>query len=126
MMKFFTFCQIIPSSLDGRYAYCQFPHILLFITAIAMFVFLWMPYTLLLVLMQWLWKISHLKLLRWIPSLKPVYDAPLKDKHHYWFGILLLVRGILFVVCINILGAPKHKLSLAVDHVCFASLLCQL
>ena len=51
--------------------------------------------------MQWLQKISHLKLLRWIPRFKPVYDAyfaPLKDKHHYWFGILLLVRGILLVV----------------------------
>ena len=88
-------------SLDGHYAYCQFPHILLFITAVAIFVFLWLPYTLLLLLMQWLQKISHLKLLRWIPRYKPVYDAhfaPLKDKHQYWFGVLLLVRGVLLVV----------------------------
>ena len=88
-------------SLDGRYTYCRFPHIMLFITALAVFVILWLPYTLLLLLMQCLRKISYLKLLRWIPRFKPVYDAyfaPLKDKHHYWFGVLLLGRGILLVV----------------------------
>ena len=88
-------------SMDGHYTYCQFPHILLFITAVAIFTFLWLPYTLLLLLMQWLRKISHLKLLRWIPRFSPVYDAyfaPLKDKHHYWFGVLLLIRGLLLVV----------------------------
>ena len=88
-------------SLDGRYTYYQFPHILLFITAVAIFTVLWLPYTLSLLLMQWLRKLSHLKLLQWIPRFNPVYDAylaPLKDKHHYWFGVLLLVRGILLVV----------------------------
>lgn len=88
-------------SLDGCYAYCQFPHILLFIAAVIIFIFLWLPYTIFLLLMQWLRKISHLKLLRWISRFSPVYDAyfaPLKDKHHYWFGVLLIVRGLLLVV----------------------------
>lgn len=87
-------------SLDGRYDYCHFPHILLFIAAIATLLFLWIPYTLLLLLVMWLRKISHMKFLRWIPRLNPVYDAyfaPLKDKHHYWFGVLLLVRGVLLL-----------------------------
>ena len=38
---------------------------------------------------------SYLRLLRWINKFTPFYDAcfaPLKDKHHYWFGTLLLVR----------------------------------
>ena len=88
-------------SLDGHYTYCHFPHVLLFIAASLIFLFLWLPYTLLLFLMQWLRKISHLKLLKWIPRLNPVYDAyfaPLKDKHHYWFGVLLMVRGALLVI----------------------------
>ena len=37
----------------------------------------------------------------WVSRLNPVYDAyfaPLKDKHHYWFGVLLLVRGVLLVI----------------------------
>ena len=31
----------------------------------------------------------------------PFYDAcfaPLKDKHHYWFGVLLLVCGMLLLI----------------------------
>ena len=51
--------------------------------------------------MQWLRKISHIKLLKWVPRFNPIYDAyfaPLKDKHHYWFGVLLIVRGILLVI----------------------------
>ena len=88
-------------SLDGHYTYCHFPHVLLFIAALLVFFFLWLPYTLVLFLMQWLRKISHLEVLKWIPRLDPVYDAyfaPLKDKHHYWFGVLLMVRGILLVI----------------------------
>lgn len=89
-------------SLDGHYHYVRFPHLLLFITAVFIFVFLWLPYTFCLFLMQWLRKISHLTtLLHWIPRLKPVFDAyfaPLKNKHHYWFGVLLIVRGALLVI----------------------------
>ena len=113
-------------SLDGHYAYCQFPHILLFITAIAIFVFLWLPYTLLLLLMQWLRRISHLQLLRWIPRFKPVYDAyfaPLKDEHHYWFGILLLVRGVLLVVFASVHPDVNNFLLLIVSALllCYAN-----
>ena len=46
-------------------------------------------------------RISDFKLLKWIPRLNPVFDAyfaPLKNKHHYWFGVLLIVRGVLLVV----------------------------
>ena len=78
-------------SLDGHYTYCHFPHVLLFIVALFIFIFLWLPYTLLLFLMQWLRRKSHLKLLNWVPRFNPVYDAyfaPLKDKHHYWFCLL--------------------------------------
>ena len=57
--------------IDGNLSYGQHPHIYLFVVAITI-----------------------LKL-RWINKFTPFYDAyfaPLKDKHHYWFGTLLLVR----------------------------------
>ena len=87
--------------LDGNYLYCKPPHIYLFIAALLTLVLLWCPYTLILFSVQWLRKVSHLKYLRWITKFTPFYDAnfaPLKDKHHYWFGILLLVRGLLLLI----------------------------
>ena len=46
-------------------------------------------------------RVSHLRSLKWINKLAPIYDAhfaPLKGKYHYWFGAMLLVRGILLVL----------------------------
>ena len=87
--------------LDGNLRYCQHPHIYLFLVAIATFIFLWLPYTLMLLFIQPLRRVSHLRPLKWINKLAPVYDAyfsPLKDKHGYWFGAMLLVRGVLLVL----------------------------
>ena len=87
--------------LDGNIHYCQHPHIYLFIAAMATLVFLWLPYTLLLLFIQPLRRVSYLKPLKWINKLAPVYDAyfsPLKDKYQYWFGAMLLVRGTLLIV----------------------------
>ena len=87
--------------LDGNLRYCQHPHIYLFLAAMATLVFLWLPYTLLLLFIQPLRRVSHLRPLKWINKLAPVYDAyfsPLKDKHQYWFGTMLLVRRILLVI----------------------------
>ena len=87
--------------LDGNLCYCQHPHIYLFIAAIGTLVFLWFPYTLLLLFIQPLRRVSHPRPLKWINKLIPVYDAyfsPLKDRHQYWFGTMLLVRGILLIL----------------------------
>ena len=87
--------------LDGNLRYCQRPHVYLFVAAIATLVFLWLPYTLLLLFIQPLRRVSNLRPLKWINKLAPVYDAyfsPLKYKHQYWFGIMLLVRGILLIL----------------------------
>ena len=86
---------------DGRLQYGHHPHIYLLITSLIFLVFLWIPYTLLLLLMQWLRAIDHYRPLKMIAHYKPVYDAyfaPLKDKHHYWFGTLLLARGAVFLI----------------------------
>ena len=87
--------------LNGNLRYCQHPHIYLFVAAIPTLVFLWLPYTLLLLFIQPLRRVSHLRPLKWINKLAPVYDAyfsSLKDKHQYWFGAMLLIRGVLLVL----------------------------
>ena len=99
--------------LDGNLHYCQHPHIYLFIAAMATLVFLWLPYTLLLLFIQPLRRVSHLRPLKWINKLAPVYDAyfsPLKDKHQYWFGAMLLVRGILLIV-LTVTSAANPELN---------------
>ena len=100
--------------LDGNLRYCHHPHIYLFIAAIATLVFLWLPYTLLLLFIQPLRRISHLRPLKWINKLAPVFDAyffPLKDKHQYWFGTMLLVRAILMIL-LTIISAANPKLNM--------------
>ena len=85
--------------LDGNLRYCHHPHIYLFIVAIVI-LFFCLVFTHFLLLIQCWRRISHLRLLRWINRFTPFYDAyfaPLKDKHHYWFGTLLLVRLALLV-----------------------------
>ena len=93
--------KLVVWSVDGNLSYFGFPHILLFLAGLATLLFLWLPYTLLLFLMQWLRRLSHFRLLKWIMRFHPVYDAyfaPLKHKHQYWFGVLQLARVILLVV----------------------------
>ena len=88
-------------SYDGNVSYFSVPHTLLFLVAIAFLLFLWLPYTGILLLKQFLQKYTNHKWLRWITKMKPFFDAhfgPFKDKHGYWFGIMLLVRVKLFLV----------------------------
>ena len=88
-------------SLDGNYLFCHFPHIFLFIAAMIIFTVLWLPYTVTLLCMQWMRRKSHLRVLNLIPKFDPFFDVhfgPLKDKHHYWFGVLLVVRATLLVI----------------------------
>ena len=50
--------------------------------------------------MQWVRRFDHHGPLKIIARYKPFYDAyfaPLKDKHHYWFGVLLSVQGLLLL-----------------------------
>ena len=99
--------------LDGNLRYCQHPHTYLFIAAMATLVFLWLPYTLLLLFIQPLRRVSHLRPLKWINKFAPVYDAyfsPLKDKHQYWFGAMLLIRGMLLIV-LTVTSAANPELN---------------
>ena len=88
---------------DANIDYLSGKHIPLFIVAVLVFLFLFLPYTLLLLFGQWLQAISHLKLFSWVNSarLKPfmdAYHAPYKAKHRYWPGLLLVLRFVLLLV----------------------------
>ena len=96
-------------SVDGNLTYCGHPHILLFLAGLATLLFLWLPYTLLTLSMQWLRIVSHFRFLSWIERFVPISDAntaPLKHKHQYWFGVFLLVRGILLLIATSSFGIP--------------------
>ena len=103
-----TSTQHVVWSVDGHYPYFNHPHIILFVAGLATLLFLWLPYTLLLFLMQWLRRLS---LPNWITRFHPVYDAyfaPLKHKHQYWFGVLLLARAVLLMAFVSTFAIPQY------------------
>ena len=88
---------------DANIDYIIGKHIPLFLVAVLVFFFLFLPYTLLLLFGQWLQAISHLRFFSWVNSarLKPFmdsYHAPYKAKHRYWPGLLLVLRFVLLLV----------------------------
>ena len=91
-------------------------YIPLVLVALLFLLFLFLPYTLLLLFSQWLQPKSHLHLLRWVrnPKLKAIldtYHAPYKPKHQYWTGLLLLLRCAVFLVfAFNISGDASVNL----------------
>ena len=88
-------------SADGNLDYLGVMHSLLFFAAIGTLLFLWLPYTLLLFLGQWLHRCNSKLIVTMLAMIKPFLDAhygPLKDNHRYWFGALLLVRAIILLL----------------------------
>ena len=91
-------------------------YIPLVLVALLFLLFLFLPYTLLLLLGQWLQPKCHFCLLSWVrnPKVKAIldtYHAPYKPKHRYWTGLLLLVRCVLFLVfAFNISGDSSINL----------------
>ena len=89
-------------SIDGELDYFGVAHVFLLVAALAVAACLWSPYTLSMLFLQQLQKISNsCWLLKWIDKLGPFYDAhfaPFKAKHRYWFGLLLLTRGVLLIL----------------------------
>ena len=91
-------------------------YIPLAVIALVFLLFLFLPYTLLLLSGQWLQHKSHFCLLSWVnnPKLKAILDpyyAPYKPKYRYWTGFLLVVRCALFLVfAFNISGDDNINL----------------
>ena len=84
-------------SFDGNLQYLSSKHTPLFLFALSIVLLLWLPYTAVLLSAQWLRTQTHRKGLRWLKPFLDAYYGPFKDKHHYWVGVLLVVRGVLFV-----------------------------
>ena len=99
---------------DGTVQYLSPAHVPLFLVALTVFFILWLPYTLVLLLMQCIRKKTHHRALRFFARKKPLFDAylgPFKDKHCYWVGVLLLMRALLLVIhAVNPNNAPKVNL----------------
>ena len=88
---------------DANIDYLSGKHIPLFLVAVLTFLFLFLPYTLLLLFGQWLQALSHLRLFSWLNSTRlkafmDSYHAPYKPKHRYWPGLLLVLRFALLIV----------------------------
>ena len=101
---------------DGNVRYLSGRHIPLFTAAMACLVFLFFPYTMLLIFSQCLQAKSHLRIFSHINSryVKPfldAYHAPYTNKHRYWTGLMLLLRFVLFLIsAVNALGDPSVNL----------------
>ena len=86
---------------DGNITYALSIHFLLIVVTSLVLVFLFLPYTLLLLLGYKLYWFSGRKHMRWLNRLKPLLDsyyAPYKTHTRYWTGFLLLVRCVLYTV----------------------------
>ena len=131
---FFTFLdypndvQVAVWLCNGNIRYLHGKHITLFIVALLTLLILFLPYTLFLTLGQWLQAESNRSLFYWInkPRIKPfldAYQAPYKDKHRYWTGMLLCLRCVLFLVfAFNIQADPSLNL-LAISSAAFGLIL---
>ena len=80
---------------DGNIPYLGPKHAILFAVSTAVFLTLWLPFTVLILLGHWLQRYNHLRGLLWLGKLQPLFDAyygPLNDNRRFWVGILLLSR----------------------------------
>ena len=88
---------------DGNIKYLSGKHVPLFITAFLFLLLLFLPYTLLLLLSQWLqaWPKLFFFINDYrIKAFLDAYHAPYNYKHRYWTGLLLCVRCILFLAIV--------------------------
>ena len=86
---------------DANVPYLQSKHLLLTVITTLVLIFLFLPYTILLLLGYVLYRFSVMKGFCWLNRIKPLLDsyyAPYKIHTRYWTGFLLLVRCILYIV----------------------------
>ncbi len=88
---------------DGNIDYLGHRHLPLFIMALLFLLFLFLPYTLLLVFGQCLRSLPRRKGLHWVhgtflSSILDAYHAPYSRHHRYWTGLGLMFRCWLFII----------------------------
>ena len=101
---------------DGNIRYLHGKHVPLFVSSLLILVLVFLPYTLLLLLSQWLQSKSNKRVLSWMNKAKfrafiDAYYAPYESKHRYWTGLLLILRCALFIAfALNFLGDSSINL----------------
>ena len=98
---------------DGNIHFFSTRHSLLFAVSTGVLLFLWLPFTLCVLLGQWLQRYNHYRGLRWLARITPLLDAyygPLKDSRRYWVGVLLLARSVVIVPAADPLGTRSSSL----------------
>ena len=86
---------------DANVPYLKSRHLFLTVVTSLVLVFLFFPYTLLLLFGHKLYRFTGKKHWRWLNRLKPLLDsyyAPYKNHTRYWTGFQLLVRCALYIV----------------------------
>ena len=88
---------------DGHIAFLRGKHLPLFITSLFFLVFLFLPYTLLLLFGQFLRILPRKRGLgclhsSFFTSIMDTYHAPYTKGHRYWTGLGLLIRCCLFTI----------------------------
>ena len=113
---------------DGNVDYLRGKHTPLSIAAVLTLIAFLIPYTFVVLFMQYLRKKTEYKLLAWVRRLKPVFDpygGPYKDRYQFWTGLLLVVHVLLFLAfAFNSSGNPAFNLLLIA--IVAISLLCAL
>lgn len=100
---------------DGNLSYLHSKHLLLSIFSLLVLVFIFLPYTIFLLLGHLLYRLRSRKWYRWLLiRIKPLLDsyyAPYKANTRYWTGFLLIVRCALYIVfSFNSLSGTKYSL----------------
>ena len=86
---------------DGNLRFLQGKHIALVVVSTLFALFYIVPFTLLLLFAPVLRRVHNYRMVRLVQRLKPLLDAfqgPYKDRFHWWPGLMLIIRIILFVV----------------------------
>ena len=110
---------------DANVSYLQSSHLVLTVVTSLVLIFLFLPYTLLLLLGHKLYPFTGKKYCRWLMKLIPLLDsyyAPYKIHTRYWTGFLLLIRCALYIVFLcNFLNPNRIFAAIAIT---FSLLVC--
>ena len=86
---------------DANVPYLKSNHLFLTVVTTCVLIFIFLPYTLFLLLGYKLYRFTGRKHWCWLNRLKPLLDsyyAPYKNNTRYWTGFLLLVRCALYII----------------------------
>ena len=109
---------------DANVPFLGSKHLPLTVVTSLVLVFIFLPYTLLLLLGYKLYGFSDRKGLRWLNRLKPLLDsyyAPYNTHTRYWTGFLLFVRCVLYSV-FSLGDAHKSHLSIIITFTALVSM----